>query len=83
MITQLLNYKDQVCKQIEFILHDTPPPHGEIGREVEQKKIAQLRRAELFPVKRLTSPEEVEQYLDEIRKKLNQTLEANDGIQIN
>jgi hypothetical protein len=82
MITQLLNYKDQVCKRIEGILSDVPTIGG--GEEQrKQKKIAQIRRYDVFPVKRLTSQEDVDQYLDTIRKKLYETLEANDGIQIN
>jgi cell division septum initiation protein DivIVA len=37
----------------------------------------------MFPVKRLTTKEEVDVYLEMIRKKLYDTLESNDGIQIN
>lgn len=82
MITQLLNYKDQVCKRIEGILSDVPVIDG--GKEyTKPKKIAQIRRYDVFPVKRLTSQEDVDQYLDSIRKKLYETLESNDGIQIN
>jgi len=83
MITQLLNYKDQVCKRIEMILHEPPAPYGAGGEQPKPQKIAQIRRYDIFPVKRLTSREDVEQYLDDIRKKLYDTLEANDGIQIN
>ncbi len=80
MITQLLNYKDQVCKRIEAILYDSP---GESGVKPKPRKIVQMRRYDVFPVKRLTTRDEVEQYLDGIRKKLYDTLEENDGIQIN
>ena len=83
MITQLLNYKDQVCKQIETMLHNTPPVPGNESTPPKPQKIVQIRRYDVFPVKRLTSREDVEQYLDGIRKKLYDTLEANDGIQIN
>ena len=81
MITQLLNYKDQVCKRIETILHHTPPEPG--GEKPQPQKIAQVRRYDVFPVKRLTSREDVDSYVEDIRKKLYDTLEANDGIQIN
>lgn len=82
MITQLLNYKDQVCKRIEGILSDVPLIDG--GKEyTKPKKIVQIRRYDVFPVKRLTSQEDVDQYLDSIRNKLYETLESNDGIQIN
>lgn len=80
MITQLLNYKDTVCKRIEAILYESP---GEGGVQPKPRKIVQMRRYDVFPVKRLTTRDEVEQYLDGIRKKLYDTLEENDGIQIN
>lgn len=83
MITQILNYKDQVCKRIETILQEKPAQKGPGGEQPKPQKILQIRRYDLFPVKRLTSREDVEQYLDGIRKKLYDTLEANDGIQIN
>lgn len=82
MITQLLNYKDQVCKRIESMLHDQPAiPNG--TTPPKPQKIAQVRRYDVFPVKRLASREDVDSYLEGIRKKLYDTLEANDGIQIN
>ena len=80
MVTQQLNYKDQVCRGIEMILHETPTLFKVNGEK--PKKISQIRRYDIFPVKRLTSREDVEQYLDGIRKKLYDTLETNDGIQI-
>ena len=80
MITQLQNYKDQVCRRIESILHEAPPlPSAE---KPKPQKIAQVRRYELFPARRLTTAEEVDGYLEGIRKKCLDTLEANDGIQI-
>jgi hypothetical protein len=81
MITQLLNYKDQVCKRIESILHEQPPQSW--VTPPKPQKIAQIRRYEVFPVKKLTSREDVDSYLDGIRKKLYDTLETSDGIQIN
>ncbi len=82
MITQLLNYKDQVCKRIESILHDQPVTPGGVAPQKPQK-IVQVRRYDVFPVKRLASREDVDGYLESIRQKLYDTLEKNDGIQIN
>jgi hypothetical protein len=82
MITQLQNYKDQVCKRIEYILHDASPQLPD-GEKPKLQKIAYLHRHEVFPVKRLTSRSEVDSYVESIRKKLYDTLESNDGIQIN
>jgi len=81
MITQLQNFKDQVCKRIENILHEAPPPLH-VTEKPKPQKIVQVRRYDLFPARRLTSVEEVDNYLAGIRKKCLDTLEANDGIQI-
>jgi len=83
MITQLLNYKDQVCRRIGIILHESSTPVEAGAEQPQPKKIVQLRRHDVFPVKRLTSREDVEQYLEGIRTKLYDALAANDGIQIN
>jgi hypothetical protein len=83
IITQVHNYKDQVCKRIENMLHEPTAPYDKGGDKPKPKKIVQIRRYDVFPVKRLTSRDDVEQYLDGIRKKLYDTLEENDGIQIN
>jgi hypothetical protein len=80
MITQLQNYKDQVCKRIESILHETSLLPGE--EKPKMQKIVHVRRYDVFSVKRLTTKEDVDAYLETIRKKLYDTLEANDGIQI-
>ena len=82
MITQLLNYKDQVCKLIELILHESPGSYSTGGDKPKPQTIIQVRRYEVFPVKRLTSREEVDNYLDGIRQELYKALEENDGIQI-
>ena len=82
MITQLQNYKDQVCKNVEFILHEDTEPDEPGGEKTTPQKIAQIRRYNVFPVKRLTSREDVDRYLDTIREELYETLEKNDGIQI-
>jgi energy-coupling factor transporter ATP-binding protein EcfA2 len=81
MITQLQNYKDQVCRRIESILHEVPSLPGE--EKPKKQKIVHVRRYDVFPVKRLTTKEDVDVYIEKIRKKLYDTLESNDGIQIN
>jgi hypothetical protein len=80
MIIQLLNLKDQILNRLESIIHDTPALPGATSQKPQ--KIVQVRRYDVFPVKRLTSKEDVDGYLESIRQKLYDTLEANDGIQI-
>lgn len=81
MITQLLNFKDQVCKRIAFLVHDADEKPG--GQTTKPKKIVQVRRYEAFPVKWLNSRDDVDNYLEDIRKKLYSALENSDGIEIN
>jgi hypothetical protein len=83
MITQLLNYKDQVCKRIETLLQPEPEPDKPGNEPLKPKIIVQVRRYDVFPVRRLSSKDDVDGYLDDIRKKLYDTLEASDGVQIN
>ncbi|HCT36708.1 MAG TPA: BREX system P-loop protein BrxC [Firmicutes bacterium] len=82
MITQLQNYKEQVCRRIEFMLQDKPAPYDTNGGQPKPQKIVQVRRYDLLAVKRLTSREEVDSYLETIRSKLYDTLEESDAIQI-
>ena len=80
MITRLLNYKDTACKHLEAILHKPDTPDG---KPTPKLKIAQIRRYDMFPVKRLQTREDVDSYLEGIKKKLYETLEDNDGVQLN
>lgn len=87
MITQMLNYKDTVCKRMEVLAAPTPEPHEE-GDETKQpapapKKIATVRRYDLCSVKRLQSKDDIDAYVEGIRQKLYQTLESCDGVQVN
>jgi 5-bromo-4-chloroindolyl phosphate hydrolysis protein len=79
LITQLQSFKDIVCMHIGFILHESSLPYK---TDSKPQKIVQLRRYDIFPVKRLSSYEEVDSYLDGIRKKLCDKLKDNDGIEI-
>ena len=83
MIRQLQNYTEYVFEQVESKLNERPEPYGGSGETPKHLSIVQLRRIDVFPVKRLTSREEVDNYLDDSRKKLYDTLETDDAIQIN
>ena len=77
MITQLLNYKDTFCRNMEVM---------SASRQQEAQKppkIITVRRDDLCSVKRLQSKEDIDKYVEAIREKLMKTLESCDGVQIN
>lgn len=80
LITQLNNYKDQVALRIESAQH--PINNGSDISSTPQK-IMQIRRSDAFPVKRLSTKEEVDDYVESVRKRLYESLDANDEVQIN
>ena len=78
LITQINSFTDNTI----LVLGETLNGNAENGNSISQK-VVPIKRNELFPIKRLGSKEEVDEYLESIKKKLYSTLEENDGIQIN
>ena len=77
-ITQILTYKDAVCRKMEQLIAS----RQEEG-EVKKMRVATLRRYDVLPQKRLTSPGEVDDYVNVLRAKLMEALKNNDAIQLN
>ena len=76
-ITQILTYKDSVCRQIELILAN------KVGPKPPKLKINTLRRYDVLPQKRLSSPDEINAYVEALRTTLLDALKENDAIQLN
>lgn len=92
MITQLLSYKDAICRRMEVmsVSHQqeaqkpTPAATAKPGTPAPKPpKIMTVRRYDLCSVKRLQSKEDIDKYVEAIREKLMKTLESCDGVQIN
>lgn len=88
IITQLLGYKDNICRRMEVMTADSHPQlfkeNAPAGMStLKPKKITCIRRYDLCTVKRLQSKEDIDKYVEGIREKLLKTLENCDGIQIN
>ena len=88
MSTQLLTYKDNICRRMEVMSasHQEATTQGGTGTAQpapKMPKITTLRRYDLCSVKRLQSKEDIDRYVDGIREKLMKTLEGCDGVQIN
>ena len=92
MITQLLNYKDTICRRMEVMSASRQQEAQKPAPAVTAKpgtpapkppKIMTVRRYDLCSVKRLQSKEDIDKYVEAIREKLMKTLESCDGVQIN
>lgn len=84
MITQLLHYKDTVCRRMEILAAGSAAPEAEQpGGASRPPRITSVRRYDLCSVKRLQSREDVDRYVEAIREKLYRTLQDCDGVQIN
>lgn len=88
MITQLLNYKDNICRRMEIMVasKDAPAPvnNAQTGAAAPKPpKITSVRRYDLCSVKRLQTKDDIDKYVEGIREKLMKTLESCDGVQIN
>ena len=85
MITQVLNYKDNICRRMEMMAAPVVDPvdHKDDGKSAPKpKKIKTVRRYDLCSVKRLQTQDDIDKYVESIKEKLLQTLADCDGIQI-
>ncbi len=83
MITQVLNYKDTMCRRLAVIVDDEKNRgQGQQQPQQQRKKIVTVRRFDLCSVKRLQTQEDIDSYVESIRKKLYDTLNDCDGVQI-
>ena len=78
-ITQILTYKDGVCKRIEELLAPT------VTDQLNQPKlrINTLRRYDVLPQQKLSSEDEIDRYVAMLKDKLMEALKDHDAIQLN
>ena len=91
LVPQMLQYKDEACTKIEVMLtppepkHEVPKPviNSGIKQPQQPKKfIKPYQRGIVFPSKTLESEEEIDAYVEQVRKQLKQLLKGCDGIQL-
>ena len=85
MITQCNSHRDAICKRLVAMLDAQNRKPVDVNPDNPQPnkiKIASVRRNDMCSVKRLNSKADIDAYVEELRKKLNDYLEGNDGIQI-
>ena len=90
LIPPMLQYKDSVVGKIETALEppkpvESPKPPVSNGGTVPpapKKIIRPYNRSIIFPAKRLETTEDVDTYVEQMRKQLMKLLENCDGIQL-
>lgn len=89
LVPPMLQYKDTACGQIEVMLTPpapkppvvTPPTPGPVT-PAPKKIIKAYQRGIVFPAKKLESQEDIDAYVEQMRKQLTQLLKGCDGIQL-
>lgn len=82
-------YKDQATMAIEAAMKPkVVPPVKPVGTDeekppVKKEIIKKIARQQMFPAKVLKSDEDIDAYVENIRKQMKQYLQGSDGIQIN
>ena len=81
------SYKDQATMAIEGAMmpqvEPQPPVKGSDEKEPPKKVIIKkVARQQMFPAKVLKSDDEIDAYVESIRKQMKQYLQGSDGIQI-
>lgn len=83
------NRKDEATMAIESALKSKPAPvvKPEGAKEdkppVKKEIIKKIARQQVFPAKVLKSEDDIDAYVESIRKQMKQYLQGSDGIQIN
>lgn len=82
-------YKDRATMDIEAAMLTKPVPVGnsaganEEKLSVKKEMIKKIARQQMFPAKVLKSEEDIDAYVENVRKQMKQYLHGSDGIQIN
>ena len=81
--------KDRATMAIESAMRPKPVPvvktagASEENPPVKKEIIKKIARQQMFPAKVLKSDEDIDAYVENIRKQMKQYLQGSDGIQIN
>ena len=78
-ITQILTYKDGVCKRMEQMLTPVAPA----APDQPKQRINTLRRYDVLPQQKLSNEAEIDAYVAALKDKLMAALKDHDAIQLN
>ena len=80
MMPPMWTYKDDTLRRIEGIV--TPKPNPTPGPVKPKKLIKSIYRQSIFPAQRLESEEEINAYVEQMRKQLLAYMKGSDGIDL-
>ncbi len=81
--SQLLNQTKTICERIDILMAPPKPEKTSSGTSIKQLKSVSIKRYDLCPAKRLQSKEDIDKYVEDMRKKLYDKLNENDIVQVN
>ena len=85
-IPSMWQYKDTACETIESALkpvESKPADHKPDDKPAPKKLYKAIHRQAVFPTKTLESEEDINAYVENMRKTLKQLLVNCDGIKLN
>lgn len=85
LVPPMLSYKDQAISRIEVMLAPEKPPRDPRteGQPPKKEFIKAYNRQIVFPTKILKSESDIEEYLNSVKKQLEQLIKDCDGIKLN
>ena len=84
MMPPMWTYKDDTLRRMEGIVtpKPTPTPNPTPGPVKPKKMIKSIYRQSIFPAKRLESEDEINAYVEQMRKQLLAYMKGSDGIDL-
>lgn len=81
MLPRIWQKKDDFCRRIEIA--QTPVPvTPEVEKQDAPKKLRSVQRMAIFQAKTLTNEEEIDAYLESVKKSMMNMLNGHDGIKL-
>ena len=82
MMPPMWTYKDDAMQRIEMIAAPKQIPESNPGPVKHKKLIKSIYRQSIFPARRLESEEEINAYVEQMRKQLLAYMKGSDGIDL-
>lgn len=82
LIPPMIQHKDNACKKIEILKMPKVEPQPDPNLNRAKKIYKSFNRQVIFPVKKIETEEELDNYVEEIREQLRTLMKNCDGIEL-